>query len=398
MKHCDVAVVGAGTAGFAAAVTTARAGLKTLLIEQDHQPGGLVGRGNITTLCGLYSNSSGSPQLIYDGFIEEFIHSLMKLDGVDTPVLMGRLYVLPFRTRSFSQLVNKMLSAEVELETLYSVKLTGITVNKCCIENLVVKADSRLSEIQAGMVIDCSGDAVVARVAGQEILPDNEDSQSPAFMIPVMNVSGALKSPNRRIQIILALQHAAKDGVLPEYAANVVFMPTLDTDTVVLKISPGPGRQTTTSVEPEFNRSLIHGVRDIVAFLKDNVEEFSHSCTLTDAFQLFKRSSFRAVGRYVLKGKDVLDAAVFKNVVTRGCWPIEQWDLQGRQHLRYLPVGKAYDIPAEALQACAFNNLLLAGKTISADHDAIASARVIGCCLATGVAAGKMAVGMGRDL
>jgi len=33
-----------------------------------------------------------------------------------------------------------------------------------------------------------------------------------------------------------------------------------------------------------------------------------------------------------------------------------------------------------------------AGKTISADADAIASARVMGCCLATGAAAGNLAV------
>jgi hypothetical protein len=41
-------------------------------------------------------------------------------------------------------------------------------------------------------------------------------------------------------------------------------------------------------------------------------------------------------------------------------------------------------------------NLFMAGKTISADMDAIASARVMGCCLATGEAAAKLAVADSR--
>ena len=50
-----------------------------------------------------------------------------------------------------------------------------------------------------------------------------------------------------------------------------------------------------------------------------------------------------------------------------------------------------YEIPGRSLRALRFSNLFMAGKTISADVDAIASARVMGCCLATGAAAGNLA-------
>jgi len=59
--------------------------------------------------------------------------------------------------------------------------------------------------------------------------------------------------------------------------------------------------------------------------------------------------------------------------------------------LRYLQAGKHYEIPARSLRAARVENLFMAGKTISADVDAIASARVMGCCLATGAAAAKLA-------
>ena len=59
--------------------------------------------------------------------------------------------------------------------------------------------------------------------------------------------------------------------------------------------------------------------------------------------------------------------------------------------LRYLPAGAYYEIPARSLRAARVENLFMGGKTISADVDAIASARVMGCCLATGAAAAQLA-------
>jgi hypothetical protein len=97
------------------------------------------------------------------------------------------------------------------------------------------------------------------------------------------------------------------------------------------------------------------------------------------------------VGEYVLTGDDVLSGKKFPDAVARGAWPIEQWDARGVARFKYLSPGSHYEIPARALQAATVKNLFMAGKTISADVDAIASARVMGICLATGAAAGHLA-------
>jgi hypothetical protein len=96
------------------------------------------------------------------------------------------------------------------------------------------------------------------------------------------------------------------------------------------------------------------------------------------------------VGRYVLTGDDVLAARKFPDAVAHGAWPVEQWSADGTARFRYLADGEHYEIPARSLQAAKTENLFMAGKTISADVDAIASARVMGCCLATGAAAGNL--------
>ncbi len=81
----------------------------------------------------------------------------------------------------------------------------------------------------------------------------------------------------------------------------------------------------------------------------------------------------------------------FPDVAARCAWPIEQWDARGKVRFRYLPAHSHYEIPLRALRCAGVDNLFMAGKTISADVDAIASARVMGCCLATGETAGRLA-------
>jgi hypothetical protein len=97
------------------------------------------------------------------------------------------------------------------------------------------------------------------------------------------------------------------------------------------------------------------------------------------------------VGKYILTGADVLSAKKFPDAVARGAWPVEQWNVDGKARVRWLETGAYYEIPAGALRAAKIKNLFMAGKTISADVEAIASARVMGGCLATGAAAGILA-------
>jgi len=100
------------------------------------------------------------------------------------------------------------------------------------------------------------------------------------------------------------------------------------------------------------------------------------------------------VGRYLLTGADVLAGRKFPDAVARGAWPVEQWGRAGAPRFRYLPAGGHYEIPARSLVAAEVENLFMAGKTVSADADAMASLRVMGCCLATGAAAGRLAAEM----
>jgi anaerobic glycerol-3-phosphate dehydrogenase len=71
---------------------------------------------------------------------------------------------------------------------------------------------------------------------------------------------------------------------------------------------------------------------------------------------------------------------------------MERWDISSGPSYIYPPVGQPYDIPPGALQSEAIENLLAAGTCISATTAAAASTRASGICLATGYAAGRLAL------
>ena len=152
------------------------------------------------------------------------------------------------------------------------------------------------------------------------------------------------------------------------------FQPSLEPDTITVKFS-GQADQ----------------VMDLIAFLRKEVDGFENCRTPLTEFTAAQRAGRMVIGQYLLSGADVLAARKFPDAVARCAWPIEQWGADGVARFRYLPPGTHYEIPARSLRAAQVENLFMAGKTISADVEAIASARVMGCCLATGAAAGVLA-------
>ena len=95
--------------------------------------------------------------------------------------------------------------------------------------------------------------------------------------------------------------------------------------------------------------------------------------------------------KYILTQQDVLSAKKFDTGIANGAWPIEFWEPSKKVKMNYFAENDFYQIPADCLVSPKMNNLFFAGRNISADNQAIASARVIGTCLQTGYAAGKLA-------
>jgi hypothetical protein len=390
--ECDIAVVGSGAAGIAAAVNAARTGCRVLLIEQDRVPGGIVVRGGITTLCGLYRDDGhGCPEPAYEGFPAEFAGSLMGRDGVDGPLRTGKVHVLPFRPATFLGLASRLLATQKDLRTLFSTRLSRVEVQDDFIRSLEVRQGREILRIQVKAVVDCTGDAVVADLAGTPMMEGNDARQAPAVIFHLWPVPGGY-SVTRSVQTLLLIKRAANAGLLPQGAAAVRFMPSLEQDTLTVKLNLGPAMIEKPPIPPAgLAKEAGHLVRSVVRFLKSHVTGFAACPIPRHRPFVLRRTGRRIKGHYILSGDDVLAARTFSDAATMGCWPMEKWEAPDNFILRHL--GRGYDIPERALRSAHLNNLFAAGKSISADEDAISSARVIGSCLATGEAAGRLAAG-----
>jgi len=374
----DIAVVGGGAAGIAAAVGAARAGRSTILLDQRFAGGGTGGFSGLTTLCGLFDDDG---EFLNDGFAREFAEALgerrppVQLESqadqlqragseVGAPtrnlnvIKMGRVWVLRYRPEMFRAVAANLFVTTPNLQTRWNAPLAGTIVEG----NRIVS----LNGFRVGAVIDCSGSAEVAHAIGADCLATDDTTQSPAVIFPLCNVTRELNSPAAVAQVLLPL---ARAGFPP-----LSFQTSLEPDTVTVKFT-GRANQ----------------VRDVITFLQKDVSGFENCRTRLTEFTETQRAGRMIVGHYLLTGEDVLAARKFSDAVARCAWPIEQWGMDGAARFKYLPPGASYEIPARSLLSAVVPNLFMAGKTISADVDAIASARVMGCCLATGAAAGILA-------
>ena len=85
----DIVVVGSGAAGIAAAVSAARAGRTTRLLDQRPAAGGTGGFSGLTTLCGLFDDAGN---VLNDGFVREFTQALGQTapDTVEPGLVVSR--------------------------------------------------------------------------------------------------------------------------------------------------------------------------------------------------------------------------------------------------------------------------------------------------------------------
>ena len=100
------------------------------------------------------------------------------------------------------------------------------------------------------------------------------------------------------------------------------------------------------------------------------------------------RETRRIRGRYALTEDDVLGGRQFDDGICRAAWPIELHVADGRTEWRFLDDGLWYTVPYRCLRARRRrDNLLVAGRCVSATREAFASVRVIGPCMGEGQAA-----------
>ncbi|MBI1735818.1 MAG: FAD-dependent oxidoreductase [Candidatus Rokubacteria bacterium] len=391
----DVIVVGGGPAGIAAAVSAARRGARTALVERYGFLGGMATAGMVGTVCGLYHTASaGAPEPLNGGFVDTFARRLAAMPGCGAPVRRGRTFVLPYTPFAFACLADELTTSEAGLDVHLHAALVDVVAAGGAVEAVRVSTWEGALELTARAVVDTSGDAAVAHRSGAATETALAERQLSSLVFVLQGVDVEALGAGGRVAVLRALVTAEQAGRLPKGAANVTFAPSPQPGELVCKLALSGlgeerprGRSFMTVAEQEGRRRAL-AVTEVLKTLPPFRCAFvSHA-----APQVGVRESRRIVGRYTLTQDDVLAGRRFDDAVARAAWPIELWhDGQLGATYEYLDDGVTYEIPLGCLQARDVRNLFMAGRCMSASHEALGSARVIGTCLATGEAAGQAA-------
>ena len=174
-------------------------------------------------------------------------------------------------------------------------------------------------------------------------------------------------------------QAAVEAGDLPQLFAGAWFDSGVYADEVYAKLNiPSDG----------YDRSRAGDYREILARFIKQLPGFAEA-HIPQVGCLGIRDGGRIKGEYCLSLEDIKSGREFADSVGRCAWPVEYWEPRVGVRLDYLPPGHTYQIPLRSLKVAGMENLWVAGKCLSAEKLAQASARVVGTCWAMGDALGK---------
>ena len=393
----DIAVVGGGAAGIAAAVTAARAGAATLLVDRQCMLGGMGSAALVHTICGLYLlRDAPGAHFAHEGFPREFAERLLKMGGASPPVRMGRLDVLPHDPAAFALLSDIMTGECRNLKVWLHCELSAVHTTASRVTGFNVLCCGQERRVVATHFVDASGDANLLHLANSPTTrAAPEDLQRPGYVVGLSGLPTAALSDGARLAIAHAIVSGIKDGSLSPSALGAGFRQAIHEGHAFLTIdlkghaNDEPYNPTDPACLAEVTRIGRRTATEIITYLRTRQDGFKYARISQWPARPGIRETRRATGRYELKGADILSGATFPDGAAVSTWPLELRENPRGPRWRFPETGAIGHIPLRSLQSASLDNVHVAGRCISCDHDAQAAIRVMATCMATGEAAAK---------
>jgi glycine/D-amino acid oxidase-like deaminating enzyme len=408
---CDVLVVGGGAAGLAAAVTAARQGAKVVLLERYGFCGGAAVAGLSGTVCGLYAasdNPKARPdQVVRGGFVDDFVRTMEAKNGLTGPVRYGKTFTRVHDPLVWRETADALLQEAGVTVLFHSTVIDALSEGER-IGGVVVWTKQGRGRVTAKVTIDASGDGDVAAMAGlRTFMGDNGQVQNPTMIFRLQDVDVArflaaygedsiLAEPV--MQLIKNL-HNSREYALPR--AKVFLFPTPRPGELLCnatRILGRDGRELNPINVADITEAEIEGrkqVREYARFFRDRFAGCENSFVNDTGVQVGVRQTRQVQGVATLRNEDVLSRRKQRSAVARSPWPIELHK-GDKPRLEWL-IEDYYEVPYECFVPERGESLLVAGRCLSAEHEAMASARVTGPCFAYGQAVGLAAAIAARD-
>jgi hypothetical protein len=396
----EVAILGGGPAGIAAAVAAGRAGRRTLLVERYGFLGGMGTAAGVTNFCGLHANVFGEMHRLVRGIASDLLARIDRLGGLNAPhLILGKILAQAYDTAAYKIAADDLLAAH-KVDILFHALGAGTLMHdERRISALVVETKAGRQAIAADIFIDCSGDGDLAAWAGApfEVGDDAGGMLYPSMMFRLNGIDPE-KAGEAWRTIPALMEKAEAEGRYKFPRKGVIVRPQRSqiewrVNFTQLKRENGSAIN---GLDPDdLTRGEIDGRRQVIQafeFLR-TVPGFEKSYIVDLPPQLGIRETRRVIGGYRLSGEDVLGCASFADSIGVNGWPMEV-HVAGDVVFKFPPIPQSQgfnELPYRMLVPEAVDNLLIAGRCASMTHDGQSAARVSGACFAMGEAAGSAA-------
>ncbi len=385
----DFCVVGGGMAGLCAAVAAARRGAKVALIQDRPMLGGNASSEIRMHVCGAHGPSNKETGIVEEIMLENFHRNALGNWHIWDTVLYETARFEPNITLLLNCSVN---DAEMDRGLIRSVRAWQLT-------------SETWHTVEATLFADCSGDSILAPLSGAEFRIGREASSE--FNEDIEPPEADRKTMGMSILIQGRETTEPQPFVAPDWAHAYLTDDEL----------PNRGHDHATTnfwwIELGGENDSIHDTEELrdelmkVAFgVWDHIKNHGEHGADNWALEWIgilpgKRESRRYIGDHILTQNDVRAEGRFDDLVAYGGWSMDDHHPAGFRHpgapTIFHPAPSPFGIPYRSLYSKNVDNLLFAGRNISATHAAMSSTRVMATCATLGQAAGTAAAIAVRD-
>lgn len=391
----DVVVAGGGPAGFIAAIAAARQGAKTAIIERYGFFGGMATIGYVAPISVFALKN----ELVIGGIPWEFIKRLESMGGafIEWPKAN-----IDFDVELYKLCCQRMiLEAGVDIYTHSA--MVGCEMEGKRISSVIIENKNGLETLESKVFIDCTGDGDLAHMAEVPMQPNPDGELQPCsfgFMLSGVDTKSDLlnkclyhngiNGPSQCKPVrekLLAMKAAGVD--LPDFGGPW-FNNSMHEGSVIVNITRRAADSTNNRNFSSVECQLREDIFTFTRVLKENFKEFKNCYVSATAPQAGIRESRRILGVHTVTAEEYVNAYKYEDSISRGIHPIDMHASKGTHQTR-IDLDKPAYVPYRSLIAADYPNLLVAGRCISTDRQALASLRVMASCMGTGQAAGAAA-------
>lgn len=380
-----VIVVGSEPEGIAAAVASARTGLKTLLITEDSDLGSYIKRSMIADIKPDEGIIAGKKENLNRGFYKELFGSLRT----------------GFTAEDYMASVEKIVKKEKSLEVLYNCRLIGVVLEDRILKSIRVFADGQEKVLSAAAYVDATQWGDLLELCEVPYTLGSEDLNMPDVYMPLafnFMVSGVKWDDMRQIQktsdFILQFREVLM-AYEPFYGRTKIESPTFieqTDDTLIISAI----RQWGVNVnDPQDVKQAYEDAMDeamlLTAYLKNVLVPFAESTFAAAPEELFIPEYRHYAGRYTLTVADILENRDFAGKIALASSPVDAGKFVGNGLSYIITDPNVYAIPLGCIIPVNVDNVLMPGAKASFKSLAATSAGHIPIRITMGESAGLTA-------